>query len=156
MTFSAKLSGCLLVLAIAMVLLSVGFGINYFAIARTCPDSKLYELPSFVDKQRVRCRKNVKIQNYSATFAISPDSLEALKQWNPFAPNIVLNQTEWRQNQVHSTTAAQKTELEKKAEALPSFWYKVYRPGDRPFEILVDTSNDAEYVGYIQATFIVW
>lgn len=152
-SFRSRLSGCFLALAIAIALL----GINYLITTRTCPSGELYELPSFATKKRVRCRNRIKITDYSADFVISPDDLDVLKRWQPFGPTVVWNQEngkEWRQNAVHSETEAQKTDLEKKAEELSSFWYRVYHPGDQFFEILIDTSDESEYIGYIEATFI--
>ncbi|MEL6605043.1 MAG: hypothetical protein AAFP20_17655 [Cyanobacteria bacterium J06614_10] len=155
-SFMTRLLVCLRSVAIAMILLSVVFGVNYFVVTRTCPDGKRYELPSFASKKKVHCRKEIKIQDYSATFSISPNDLDVLKKWNPFDPNVAWNQAEWRRSTVHSETEAQKTNLEKKAEDLSSFWYKAYHPGDQSFEILIDTTDSSEYVGYIDATFIEW
>lgn len=152
-------SGCFLSLVAAMVLLSVGFGINYLVVTRTCPEGRSYELPSFAINRRVRCRNHIKLQDYSATFAISPDDLNALKCWHPFSPTIVWteeNEKEWRQNTIYAETEERETNLEKKAKELSSFWYKAYSPGDQPYEILVDTSDESEYLVYIEATFVVW
>ena len=138
-SFRSRFSGCFLSLMTAMMLLSVGFGINYLVVTRTCPEGEFYELPSFATKKRVRCRQHVKLQDYSANFVISPDDLDALKRWHPFSPTIVWNEDnekEWRQNTVHSETEERETNLEKKAKELSSFWYKVYSPGDQPYEIL--------------------
>jgi len=146
----------LLVLTLVITAAGVTFGVNYLLVTRSCPDDNRYELPSFASSRELRCRKNIKIQDYSRTFSISPSDIDNLKQWSPFAARTDWDEQEWSRNTVPLGIKTQKTELEKKARELSSFWYKLYHTEAISFDMLVDTSDSSEYIGYIDATFIVY